>query len=601
MSILDDQIEGRSGQACLLARLALSNGFEMLMTLQESDLRLLLWIQAMVRTSTIGDVAVPLASARCAWGLPCLANGFCRYLANGETLFPLPRRRATFLSLSRPSYREQKRYGMTPLKKPVDLQRLNELVSIGSEHDGSDVQVHLNVEHHYEADVIPNMSRSPRVKYITYYEDSDSLPGKRTVVWELDKERVGPNSGKLVIMFMQLGAKLPLYAFKRVNKIVGEKGLIALDYIEPSIAFLDSLLLGEWEDRMQRGIFRYDVTACETKVIPGEYGFIAQLNEGRHLKKRPTEFRVDKVLQPFDGNKFNFTKVGQEEVLFQFEASDEDNETQFFPNAPIDVENSPSVVAINVSPIEYGHVLLIPWILECLPQRIDRVSFLLALYMAAEAGNPYFRLGYNSLGAFATINHLHFQVHTQCCAKLWAFLENEKSAYYLAVPFPIEKAPIREITTLNGGVKISELLNYPVRGLVFEGGNTLEDLSNAVSDSCICLQDNSVPYNVLISESGKRIYPFVIYPFSFSTIVHGDLKPENILLDSNLNCKLCDFGICRLMPGETLRCPSFRRYTEPKATVPDSDYWWFCFQEIMHDPQVAADGFTYEGDALRGW
>ncbi|XP_028075113.1 GDP-L-galactose phosphorylase 1-like isoform X1 [Camellia sinensis] len=206
-----------------------------------------------------------------------------------------------------------------------------------------------------------------------------------------------------------LGAKLPLYAFKRVNKIVGEKGLIAHDYIEPSIAFLDSLLLGEWEDRMQRGLFRYDVTACETKVIPGEYGFIAQLNEGRHLKKRPTEFRVDKVLQPFDGNKFNFTKVGQEEVLFQFEASDEDNETQFFPNAPIDVENSPSVVAINVSPIEYGHVLLIPWILECLPQRIDRVSFLLALYMAAEAGNPYFRLGYNSLGAFATINHLHFQ------------------------------------------------------------------------------------------------------------------------------------------------------------------------------------------------
>ena len=56
-------------------------------------------------------------------------------------------------------------------------------------------------------------------------------------------------------------------------------------------------------------------------------------------------------------------------------------------------------------------MLLIPRILECLPQRIDNESFLLALYMAAEAGNPYFRLGYNSLGAFATINHLHFQVH----------------------------------------------------------------------------------------------------------------------------------------------------------------------------------------------
>lgn len=82
-------------------------------------------------------------------------------------------------------------------------------------------------------------------------------------------------------------------------------------------------------------------------MIPGEHGFVAQLNEGRHLKKRPTEFQVDKVLQPFDENKFNFTKVGQEEVLFQFEAS-EDGEVQFHPNAPIVADNSPSVVAINV-------------------------------------------------------------------------------------------------------------------------------------------------------------------------------------------------------------------------------------------------------------
>lgn len=82
-------------------------------------------------------------------------------------------------------------------------------------------------------------------------------------------------------------------------------------------------------------------------MIPGEYGFIAQLNEGRHLKKRPTEFQVDKVLQAFDENKFNFTKVGKEEILFQFGPS-EDGEVQFYPNAPIDPNKSPSVVAINV-------------------------------------------------------------------------------------------------------------------------------------------------------------------------------------------------------------------------------------------------------------
>ncbi|KAE8706551.1 GDP-L-galactose phosphorylase 1 [Hibiscus syriacus] len=308
------------------------------------------------------------------------------------------------------------------------------------------------------------------------------------------------------------GAKLPLYAFKKENNIGNEKDVLEIENKESPIAFLDFLVLGEWEDRMQRGLFRYDVTACETKVISGEHGFIAQLNEGRHLKKRPTEFRVDKVLQPFDGNKFNFTKVGQEEVLFQFEAS-EDGEVQFFPKAPIDVENSPSVVAINVSPIEYGHVLLIPRILECLPQRIDHKSLLLALYMAAEAGNPHFRLGYNSLGAFATINHLHFQ------------------AYYLAVPFPIEKAPTKKITTLNDGVIISELLKYPVRGLVFGGGNTLQDLSDTVSDACICLQDNNIPYNVLISDCGKRI--FILPQCYAEKQALGEVNSE--LLDTQVN------------------------------------------------------------------
>lgn len=76
----------------------------------------------------------------------------------------------------------------------------------------------------------------------------------------------------------------------------------------------------------------------------------------------------------------------------------------------------------------------------------------------------------------------------------------------MAVTFPIEKAPTKKITHLDVGVKISELLNYPVRGLVFEGGNTLEDLSNSVSDACICLQENNIPYNVLISDCGKRIF-----------------------------------------------------------------------------------------------
>lgn len=306
-------------------------------------------------------------------------------------------------------------------------------------------------------------------------------------------------------------SELPVYAFKaNPTKLPLQEDAVPTD-------FFINLLLGQWEDRMTQGLFRYDVTACETKVIPGNLGFVAQLNEGRHLKKRPTEFRVDRVLQPFDSAKFNFTKVGQEEVLFQFENSGSDD-SYFLRSAAVTVaDRAPNVVAINVSPIEYGHVLLIPRVLDHLPQRIDQESFLLALHMAAEAASPYFRLGYNSLGAFATINHLHFQ------------------AYYLTVPFPVEKAATQRIPLAEGGiksgVKVSKLMNYPVRGLVFEEGNTLNDLANVVSSACIWLQDNNVPYNVLISDSGRKIF---LFPQCYAEKqALGDVSQE--LLDTQVN------------------------------------------------------------------
>ncbi|KAK4564988.1 hypothetical protein RGQ29_006864 [Quercus rubra] len=296
-------------------------------------------------------------------------------------------------------------------------------------------------------------------------------------------------------------SKLPLYTFKIDREHPIEDGNVNVNSSEelPQVFFLHNLLLGQWEDRMRRGLFRYDVTNCETKVIPGKYGFIAQLNEGRHLKKRLTEFWVDQVLQPFDDSKFNFTKVGQEEVLFRFEPSN-DNKSHFFPSADIASDlNYPSVIAINVSPIEYGHVLMIPRLVDYLPQRIDHKSFLFAVHMAREAADPLFRVGYNSLGAFATINHLHYQVGRRgLCDK---------------------------------GVVVSELWNYPTRGLVFEGGNTIRNLSDVVASFCIFLQNKNIPFNVLISDCGKGIF---LFPQCFAEKqAHGEVSQE--LLDTQAN------------------------------------------------------------------
>ncbi len=110
--------------------------------------------------------------------------------------------------------------------------------------------------------------------------------------------------------------------------------------------------------------------------------------------------------QPFDDARFNFTKAAQEEALFAFQPA-RDGHADYLPRS---ASASPNLVLINVSPIEYGHVLLVPRVLDRLNQVVDQSSMLLALQFVNEVDDPYFRVGFNSLGAYGTINHLHFQV-----------------------------------------------------------------------------------------------------------------------------------------------------------------------------------------------
>lgn len=90
-----------------------------------------------------------------------------------------------------------------------------------------------------------------------------------------------------------------------------------------------------------------------------------------------------------------------------------------------------------MSPIEYGHVLLCPSVLDRIPQLVDPSNLLLALHFADESANPQLKVGYNSLGAYGTINHMHYQ------------------AYYLAHPFPVELAETRTLCEPNDADPLS--------------------------------------------------------------------------------------------------------------------------------------------------
>ncbi|KAI7837290.1 hypothetical protein COHA_008904 [Chlorella ohadii] len=279
--------------------------------------------------------------------------------------------------------------------------------------------------------------------------------------------------------------------------------------VVPQRSVLDALLLGEWEDRAEAGLFRYDVTACPTKLVPGSYGFIAQCNEGRLSKKRPTEFRIDQVAQPFDDGKFNFKKALQKEVLFMFEpAARRITKPAFQPAAA--PRTSPSLVYINVSPIEYGHVLLVPRVLDDLQQLVTPDTLLLALQFAREADNPYFRLAYNSLGAYGTINHLHFQ------------------AYYLAAPYAMERAPTAPLDAAWGLGPAAALLQACCQPLTHPQLYLPLPLQLAelVGTACQRLTAANVPHNLFIADCGARVF---LFPNCFAEKKARGLIPEDVL------------------------------------------------------------------------
>ncbi|XP_057290089.1 GDP-D-glucose phosphorylase 1-like isoform X2 [Hydractinia symbiolongicarpus] len=152
-------------------------------------------------------------------------------------------------------------------------------------------------------------------------------------------------------------------------------------------------LCNAWDKAMEEGVFWYSLYGVERKVLPGKYGITAQLNKKRFSERRKPD-AATQVVMPFNQEKFNFNKIKDSEVLFMLNRTD------------LQEERNDKII-VNVSPIEYGHVLLVPNIDHGLSQILDKHSIEVAveLCLLAKSG---FRIGFNSLCALASVNHLHF-------------------------------------------------------------------------------------------------------------------------------------------------------------------------------------------------
>lgn len=107
---------------------------------------------------------------------------------------------------------------------------------------------------------------------------------------------------------------------------------------------------------------------------------------------------ITSIVQPFNENWFNFKKVNECEVILQCQSQ-------------LNSESSGiTTIIVNNSPLTKFHTLICPRVNECLSQVINKESIEFAIDLITGLNDRSYRIGYNSLGALASVNHLHLHL-----------------------------------------------------------------------------------------------------------------------------------------------------------------------------------------------
>lgn len=83
-------------------------------------------------------------------------------------------------------------------------------------------------------------------------------------------------------------------------------------------------------------------------------------------------------------------------------------------------------------------------------------------------------------------------------------------ACYFPSPLPVELAPV-DTFFRDGrrGMCISCVTDYPIKTLLFESNQKVKIMVEVLVEICSCLQEKSIPYNLLISDCGKKMFLFL--------------------------------------------------------------------------------------------
>jgi len=220
----------------------------------------------------------------------------------------------------------------------------------------------------------------------------------------------------------------------------------------------DEELLKRWHG-MPEKLFRSFLRDTSIEPLEGKWGIAKGYSPARSAAKRMStidgvkEGKSPQVVSTWNPKEFNFTKAAPEECFASLEGEP---------------------VLINVSPLMEGHCIVVPRIKECLPQVLTKEALLLGLRWAQLSKRSDFRVLFNSLGAYASVNHLHLH-----------------GGYFGAI-FPTGSLPLSKDLNTE-----APFLDWFVRGMT-----CFEDVHEAFRFIEL-LQKRNIAHNLIITPNGE--------------------------------------------------------------------------------------------------
>ncbi|XP_055913199.1 GDP-D-glucose phosphorylase 1 [Eupeodes corollae] len=246
------------------------------------------------------------------------------------------------------------------------------------------------------------------------------------------------------------------------------------------------------------GVFKYNLNILSRKCLQGKYNIYTELNPDRAKLRRIPQV-IPSLFTKFDHNKFNFSQIKPDEKL-------------------LDIPFEDVVVSfiINQSPLTVYHSLICPDLEKCQPQLITENSLKFCIEFLLYTDETGFRIGYNSPGALASVNHLHLHL------------------LYLDCDIFIDNAEL-EVIGKSGAYRFSKTMPTEAICYLIDDSNK-QSILKTIYELIKFMCHHNIPHNIFITrdrtQTNKRLKLFI-----YARDQHYIVKDTTVL-----NAGFCEFS-----------------------------------------------------------